>query len=481
MSRQIELIVESARSNSVVGELKSIADQHRAELGFHVRQTFIDSIAKGQLFVARLGSGAVGYVRFNHRKDRATTLYEIVTIPTARGAGVGRQLVESLIKDCQAKGSRSIRLQCPVELPANGFYEKLGFERLGARSRPGRSRPLYEWQYTVLPARPIEFVASITAASQDIKNLILLWERDGQTLRPFDTCIITPLFTEPRSFEYVRYLNERWGVQVIFDSGGFFVQQGKIKYEELFTKLLDLYHQNDWATAYVLPDYVPTSRQTEMEVDERVYVTAAEGVKFFKRLTADLGKKSLGVIQGRHPNQLAHCLKSYAEAGIPRIGFGSFDTMGKNAEINIFNEEAIQRLAFIKSWITDAYRTCQIDRVPDLHLFGVSAPNVMQEFSHYLATSFDSSGWMRTAGYGNVYLPFQGRRNITHGGSAIRNGDGLSAKQFYATCEKTKHSCPFCKDFRRLQKDRFARMLHNAIVFREMTATVNEVAQSMII
>ena len=77
---------------------------------------------------------------------------------------------------------------------------------------------------------------------------------------------------------------------------------------------------------------------------------------------------------------------------------------------------------------------------------------------------------MRTAGYGNVYLPFHSRRNVTHGASALSCGTGLTAAQFYAACAGTGHTCPFCGDFDRIRRDRYARMWHNALVFREMTA-----------
>src|SRR5262249_3075699 len=98
---------------------------------------------------------------------------------------------------------------------------------------------------------------------------------------------------------------------------------------------------------------------------------------------------------------------------------------------------------------------------------------LLARFPRFLATSFDSSGWMRTAGYGNVYLPFQSRRNVTHGASALSCGLGLAAAEFYASCAATGHSCPFCRDFDRIRKDRYARMWHNALVFREMTERLN--------
>ena len=115
----------------------------------------------------------------------------------------------------------------------------------------------------------------------------------------------------------------------------------------------------------------------------------------------------------------------------------------------------------------------KIVSLPNLHLFGVSSPNIINKFKGYLATSFDSSGWQRTAGFGNVYLPFIGRRNVSHKSTALTINKGMSAKKFYAECERTGHSCPFCENFPRLQEDRLVRMWHNAIVFRDMMETIN--------
>jgi len=346
--------------------------------------------------------------------------------------------------------------------------------RTNRRSQAGKNRPLYEWGYSILPARPITFVASLTASTNDIKHIIRIWEAKGARKRPFDRCIITPLFIDTGAFEYVKYIHDEWGVEVIFDSGGFFVQQGKIRYDDLFTRLLKFYVENQWAEVYVLPDFVPTSRHSIDEVTERVHVTAAEGTKFFNRLSESLRSRAMGVLQGHTPEHLKYCLDAYLEIGLQQIGFGSFDTTGVKAEINLLTDMASQRLRFLRELLCRIFIKGQIERLPDLHLFGVSSPNIIERFPGYLATSFDSSGWIRTAGFGNVYLPFQGRRNITHGASRLLNGSGLSAAEFYAECERTNHACLFCRDFSEFQKDRFSRMLHNAIVFSEMTCALNE-------
>lgn len=466
--------ISKIQNFSDIDHVKNIAEQCRVELGFHSRQAYVESFNKGEILIAKRDKQIIGFTRYHHRRDNRTTLYEIAVIPEARGNGIGHQLIKALIADCQRVSSRCLRLSCPVELTANRFYEAVGFIRPKRRSRRGRSRPLYEWEFPILPDRKLTFVASLTSIPTDLKHLIRLWEGEGPDRKPFDKCIITPIFMERKSLDYVRYIHENWGVEVIFDSGGFLVQQEKISYDELFANLLDFYLKNQWAQTYVLPDFVPTSRQTPDEVAERVYVTASESIRFLKRLPAEMQSKALGVLQGHQPEDLKHCFDVYMDNGLQNIGFGSFDTNGVNAEINLLTAKSKDRLIFVRDLIQRDFLTMRIESLPNLHLFGVSSPNIINKFKEYLATSFDSSGWQRTAGYGNVYLPFVGRQNVSHKSTALMLSKGMSAKQFYTACERTEHSCPFCKDFPLLQESRLMRMWHNAIVFSEMIEIINQ-------
>jgi len=473
VARAQSVSVNIARDDADLDAIKSIADAYRAELGFHTRQSFLESLSRRELFVAKAGGRIVGFLRFHHTRIGHTTLQEIAISPAACRRGVGRQLVSELLSECRNRDSPVIRLSCPVDLPANQFYGNLGFRRSHRRSKAGKTRPLYQWELPLRTARPLAFVASVTNAPNDLRNLIPLWEKEGPGPRPFEHCIVTPLFIEPRTLSYVRHMREKWGVRIWFDSGGFFVQQGKIRYEDLFTRLLDFYRAHDWAAAYVLPDYVPTSKNSPVEVEERVRVTAAEGAKFQKRLPEAIRSRTLGVLQGHDPKHLRVCLDSYNSAGVRQLGFGSFDTGGGNGEINLLTREATLRLDAVRELLGEANEAGRFDADIGLHLFGVGSPNLVARFAEYGTNSFDSSGWMRTAGYGNVYLPFQGRRNVTHGASAVTCGPGLSAREFYTLCEQTGHDCPFCTDYRRLQANRYVRMWHNAIVFGEMTRAIN--------
>ena len=159
------ITISQAKNLSDVDDVKHIADQHRAELGFHARQAYVDSLSKRQLLIGKIDDQIVGFTRYHHRQDNRTTLYEIAVTPDARGKGIGHRLIKALIADCQRVSSRCLRLSCPVELPANRFYEAVGFIRSMRRSRRGRSRPLYEWELPILPNRKLTFVASLTSVT----------------------------------------------------------------------------------------------------------------------------------------------------------------------------------------------------------------------------------------------------------------------------------------------------------------------------
>jgi Acetyltransferases len=452
---------------------KRIADSHRPEVGFHTRQAFHDSAKRGELLVALEKDDVVGFVRFRHREDRRTTLYEIATAPSHRRSGIGKALIEALVRQCQTAGSPKILLKCPVDLDANNFYKRIGFRRHGSRSILGKDRRLFVWVLPVLLHRKLTFVASLTASTNDLCQMVDLWEQIGPTERPFEKCIITPLFIDPGALKWVKHMHQNWGIRVMFDSGGFFVQQGKIRYEDLFFHLMDFYLRNEWGDTYILPDFVPTSRSTPAEVTERVQVTIAEGIKFYNRLPNHIRTKALGVLQGHQPEHLRDCLIAFLDEGIKHVGFGSFDTSGVNAEINLITERARARLAVVQQLTHKYLRHGRSRFLPYFHLLGVGTPRLLPEFPSLMATSFDSSGWLRTAGFGNIYLPFESRRNVAHGGSALSLGIGLSAKSYYALAEQRGHSCPFCDNFRQLQSNRFYRMWHNAIVFNEMTELIN--------
>src|SRR5262249_4676406 len=96
--------------------IKAIADQSRAELGFHTRQSFAESVTKADLLVAANDGHVVGFLRFHLTQAGHATLREVATSPPLRGRGIGRALILALVRAGRASGAGSIRLSCPVEL-----------------------------------------------------------------------------------------------------------------------------------------------------------------------------------------------------------------------------------------------------------------------------------------------------------------------------------------------------------------------------
>jgi hypothetical protein len=118
--------------------IKAMADRHRAEVGFVQRAALAEGIARGEVFVVAgqyvgLVASGCAFVHFHRRRDGWRTVYELCSeVP-----GCGRTLLAAV--------PRPVRLKCPVDLPANGFYERVGGTL--ARTEPGKRRALNVWEW----------------------------------------------------------------------------------------------------------------------------------------------------------------------------------------------------------------------------------------------------------------------------------------------------------------------------------------------
>ncbi len=313
----------------------------------------------------------------------------------------------------------------------------------------------------------MRFVASATLKRYDLRGLLERWERAGSGPDPFKEIILTPLpgLSEPTTVQFVR--EHFVGRSTIwFDSGGYFVQQGEITYEDLYGRLMDWYLNNQWADVYVLPDYVPSSDLSEEEVEARIYATISITRLFSYELPGDIRQKAFPVVQGHTREQIWTCVEAYLNMGYRRLGFGSFDTTGSGKDINILTRRALSNLEFLQHLATRyGFET---------HAFGVGTPALIPILYELGVTSFDSSCWIRTAGFGNVLLPFVGRRNVSHGMLREIGGAPYNAESFARLKSLTNHSCPFCESFERLQSNRLDQALHNLLVIRDTVAALEK-------
>jgi ribosomal protein S18 acetylase RimI-like enzyme len=127
--------------------IKAIADSNRRELGFVRRAALSEGILRSEVYVGELGTELVGFVEYHHRRDGQTTLYHIAVAAKHRMQCVGKKLMQTLASEAIGCGKRRLVLKCPAELPANGFYQKLGFAILDIEE--GKRRFLNVWSLSL--------------------------------------------------------------------------------------------------------------------------------------------------------------------------------------------------------------------------------------------------------------------------------------------------------------------------------------------
>lgn len=324
-------------------------------------------------------------------------------------------------------------------------------------------------RYLVEDPGDIKFVASITKVSRaPLLRLVDKLETFDAVERGFDRIMFCPLTAEASTKEVIEDLAAQYDIHVSLDSGGYESQIGdEYAIREIYQFDLDYYTDHDWPDEYVLPDLVPVNGDDDQTVEHKVYDTISLARQLHAELPDDKQAKAVPVVQGHTKNQIVECLEAYREFDhVSKIGFGSFSTGGVNGGVNYLTSENIELLQFV---VQEA-RKYDLD----VHAFGVGGPTSIPIIYRSGVDTFDSTGWMRSAGYGNVFFPFKSRFNITH--LRDRSGPTMYQNQLQELKAETGHECPFCDSFERLHNSRDARVLHNLIVMRDMCDMVCEMS-----
>ncbi len=305
----------------------------------------------------------------------------------------------------------------------------------------------------------------MTAAPSDIRKIRRLLERARPAGQPLAHILTTALFMSQEALGMVRELQATLGSEVCFDSGGYYVQVGKIGYHELYMRLLNCYRVNRWADRYVLPDYVPLSSDTLAEVEEKVRETVHYSCLFFEEMPDDLKTKAMPVVHGRTRSQIEYCLEHYLKLGVKWVGFGSFGTSGKNNETNLVTQSAVD----------NARLTVEIAarHGVKVHLFGLGAPALVGLIYSLGAAAFDSASWFKSAGFGQVHLPFTRGYNITYNNSISELQRGITWEDFTHLKQITGHECLYCANYQALSSYKMHRVIHNLLVINESVTILN--------
>ena len=292
------------------------------------------------------------------------------------------------------------------------------------------------------------------------------------TIEPLRNVMFTPISEGEGSQEELRNIQKRHDINVMFDSGGYEVQVGNKTFDELQSYLHDFYTQNQWADRYVLPDNVPLSQDSSNTVETKVKQTVDIGSLFYRQMPSEIQSRSLAVIQGHNRDQLRRCLSAYADLdGLQHVGFGSFGTSGVSNGVNMLTTEAFQNLKWAVDRAHDAGMT--------VHAFGVGGPTSIPLLYAAGVDSFDTTSWMRSSGYGNVFFPFKSRFNASH--RKNRSGKVLTSSELPHLKAETGHQCPFCESMSQLRRSRWDRIMHNLIVIHEMTERIQSMSYREIV
>ena len=447
-----------ARAEDVV-DVKRLADSNRHALGFVLQRRLHQYLERGELLVAEHDGRIVAFVSFHCRRDGWTTIHELCVEEGFRQQGIGRALVQAVQNQALRAHHQGIRLKCPVELPANGFYARIGFSRVAIES--GKRRPLAVWEKR-LPLPPQSrtdapsFFITLTHSAYEIRKIIRLWDESGDSRDPFARVVLTPLFSSASALATVRRLKEERGSTIMFDSGGYQVQMGRIGYEELFERLVRFYRDNDWADLYVLPDHVPCSTDTDREVDFKVRETLDFARLFLRMMPEGFEAKAIGVVHGRTDEHVRRCVEGYAEMGVRYIGFGSFGTSGPNGSINMVSRRSMKLLRAVQEYAKELGL--------QLHVFGIGSPGHLMRLAStgIQPTSFDSAGWWKAGGFGKVFFPGGRQILVTRPYNRIATREGIERER-----ERTRHNCQFCADISELRRKRMMRIMHNLTAMLE--------------
>lgn len=310
----------------------------------------------------------------------------------------------------------------------------------------------------------IRFVASLTVDASSIRRIIERLNYAETRHNPLANVLTTPVFAGNMALASIREIKER-GNAVMFDSGGYYCQTGRIDYQTLYGRLQRTYSANRWADIYVLPDNVPTSKDDPKTVEQKVSITHEQSCNFFHSMPDELKPRAMPVVHGHNYRQIDACLEAYIRLGVKQIGFGSFGTFGKNSQVNVATQSAIEYARY----------TVQVAHSVGIkvHMFGMGVPVVIMMLYGIEADSFDSSSWLKAAGFGQVFLPLMRAYNITHRNTVSELQKGITPQDFRLYCEVTGHTCPLCTSLECLQNSKMQRAAHNLIVLCETVEMLN--------
>lgn len=138
---------EEREFSDFVEEVYPVFNEHTEELGFISKVQIEQAEERDQLYVRRNDDDevvAAAIIRHCVNKPQ-TTLQDIATKEEARGMGLAKDIIEEAAEDSTHP---YMYARCPVDLPSNNFYEKMGWELV--ETEEGKNRDLNLWRLELI-------------------------------------------------------------------------------------------------------------------------------------------------------------------------------------------------------------------------------------------------------------------------------------------------------------------------------------------
>ena len=163
---------------------------YAAALGFLPRRALEEKIRLGQVLLARAAGRRAGFLHHGSLARPEVRVFQIAVTPCARGKGVGRALVDCLLRRAAEAGAAGVSLRCLSFLDANQFWRAAGF-RLHA-TEPGAKGTLNVWVRRVSGKRGgsrFEFASRVHGCPGCGGATVDTWVRGARRLAFCPACV----------------------------------------------------------------------------------------------------------------------------------------------------------------------------------------------------------------------------------------------------------------------------------------------------
>jgi GNAT superfamily N-acetyltransferase len=175
-------ITESA-AQATANFAARLALGHEHEIGFLPNTIYAPAALEGKLDICHGNGEPTGFLLRGSFRP-CTRIYQTLVDPDWRLNDAARSMVLRLIAKCAEKDTERLMLHCACDLPANQFWQNLGFKMTGIREAAGPNcRPAYCWSWQFPAGAAIdEYVQSQLGNAND-RKLIDWFDLAGKLTR----------------------------------------------------------------------------------------------------------------------------------------------------------------------------------------------------------------------------------------------------------------------------------------------------------